>query len=178
LPGRTRAAARDAFLAPLCRSLSCVTDVQIIVSGRSGDPAALTLSQEPLPLRSAVSGVLQLRIRQQFRLVQEGRSHWRVSTVAYDYRLDDDAGRESVAWHWHPGSRITHPHVHVAGLAIGARAHLPTGRVSIESVLRLLLDDLGVPARRPDYADVLAEAERLFIRQRRWHARGPEDEEP
>jgi hypothetical protein len=125
-----------------------------------------------------VPGGLQLRIRQQFQLVQEGRSHWRVSTVAYVCRLDDDAGIESVAWHWHPRSRVTHPHAHVAGLAMGGRAHLPTGRVSIESVLRFLLDDLGVPARRPDYAEVLAEAERLFIRRRRWHARGPGDEEP
>jgi hypothetical protein len=101
-----------------------------------------------------------------------------VSTVAYVYRLDDDAGRELIAWHWHAGSRVSYPHAHMTGLAVSSRAHLPTGRVSIESVLRLLLDDLGVPARRPDYAEVLAEAERLFIGRRRWHARGPGDEEP
>jgi hypothetical protein len=37
-------------------------------------------------------------------------------------------------------------------------------------VLRLLIDDLGVPTRRDDYADVLDEAERKFIDYRRWHA--------
>ncbi len=162
-------------MAPLRRSLSCVTDAQLIVSssGKPGDLEALTLSAEPLALRSWVPGGLHLRLRQQFRLVQEGQSSWHVSTAAYSYRLDDGAGGELAAWHWHPTSRVDYPHVHVAAGPIGGRVHLPTGRVSIESVLRLLLTDLGVPERRADFLDVLAEAEGPFIKHRRWHAAGP-----
>jgi hypothetical protein len=50
---------------------------------------------------------------------------------------------------------------------------VPTGRVSIESVLRLLLIDLAVPARPAhitDVAKVLDDCERPFIEHRRWHA--------
>jgi len=40
--------------------------------------------------------------------------------------------------------------------------------VSIESVLRLLLDDLGVSAKRDDWAQILDAAEAPFIKYRRW----------
>jgi hypothetical protein len=51
--------------------------------------------------------------------------------------------------------------------------HLPTGRVSMESVLRLLLDDLKVPVAKGhagDYAKILAKAEGDFAGHRTWHA--------
>jgi hypothetical protein len=141
----------------------------------AGGPEALTLSREPLRLQSATLGSVQLRFRQQFRVIRDGRSSFHVSTAAYFYRLDDAAGHELAAWHWHPGSRVAYPHAHVACDTLTSAAHLPTGRVSIESVLRLLLNDLGVRAKRNDFADVLNEAERPFIQHRRWHALGPGD---
>lgn len=142
---------------------------------RAGDQLALTLSQEPLRLRSASLGTVQLILRQQFRIVRDERSSFHVSTEAYFYRLNDANGRELAAWHWHPGQRVAYPHAHVDCNMLTSAAHLPTSRVSIESVLRLLLDDLGVTPKRADYAAVLDEAERPFIQQRRWHARGPSD---
>jgi hypothetical protein len=172
LPGRTAAEAREAVLVPLRKALSCITDAQFIRSpeGANGaDIEALTISQEPLHLSSGPLGNIQLALRQRFRAVQESRSEWHVSTVAYYYRIADSEGRELAAWHWHPAS-VAFPHLHCNNSVIGRRAHLPTGRVSIESVLRLLIDDLGVPTRRDDYADVLDEAERKFIDYRRWHA--------
>jgi hypothetical protein len=139
-----------------------------------GDPQALTLSREPLALRSPAIGAIQLRLRQQFHVVRAERAKYHISTAAYFYRLDDEKGHELIAWHWHPAQRVNYPHAHVDCGAITSSAHLPTGRVSIESVLRFVLNDLGVRARREDYADVLDEAERAFIQHRRWHARGPD----
>jgi hypothetical protein len=95
-----------------------------------------------------------------------------VSTVGYEYRLTRGQGGELAAWHWHPAPLPgpDFPHLHIAGETLNRHAHLPTGRVRFESVLRLLIDDLGVPSRRTDYAEVLYTAERLFIQHRRWHA--------
>jgi len=101
-----------------------------------------------------------------------------VSTTAYRYHLLDDSGAEMIGWHWHPDSlgdpRLRgHPHLHVPAGSIDRRIHVPTGRVSIESVLRLLLIDLAVPARPAhitDFAKVLDDCERPFIEHRRWHA--------
>lgn len=47
------------------------------------------------------------------------------------------------------------PAVLVHGRGGRRRAHLPTGRVSVESVLRLLLHDLDVTPRRDDWREVL-----------------------
>jgi len=174
LPGRTAAEAREAFLAPLRRSLSCLTDAQLFVSHPTvGGVEALLLSEDPLRLRSAsISDGLQIRLRQQYGLVEDRAaptdSRWHVSTVAYDYRLNRGDGAELLSWHWHPQTGLRSPHLHVTIGPVPRRAHLPTGRVSVESVLELLLGDLGVPARRPDWADVLGAAEAPFLEHRRW----------
>jgi hypothetical protein len=146
---------------------------------KPGDVEALALSADPLPLYSARIGAIQLLLGHQFRVVRDGRMAWHVSTVAYRYHLLDATGQELIGWHWHPGIGTDRPHLHVPADPVGRRAHVPTGRVSIEAVLAFLLNELDVPPRRDhadDFADVLAAAERPFIRHRRWHARGPGDE--
>ena len=68
---------------------------------------------------------------------------------------------------------MDYPHLHSSGGTLGKAIHLPTGRVSIESVLRLLLTDLTVKPTQQhenDYAEILWESERRFIEHRRWHA--------
>jgi hypothetical protein len=112
---------------------------------------------------------MQFELGQQFRLVQD-EDGWHVSTVAYRYQLLDENDGELIAWHWHPGAGPDHPHIHVPAGPINRHVHVPTGRVSIETVLRLLLTDLEVPARRPDHGEVLDETEARFIQYRRWHA--------
>ena len=169
MPGRTPGEAREAFLAPLRRALSCITADQLYVAGKSpGEVEALTLSRDPLPLHSPRIGAVQLELGHQFRLVPD-EAGWHVSTTAYRYHLLDEAGGELIGWHWHPGSGSDRPHIHVRAGRVDRHVHVPTGRVSIESVLRLLLTDLQVAPRRGDFAAVLDEAEARFITHRRWH---------
>jgi hypothetical protein len=176
LPGRNAHEAREAFLVPLRRALSCITDAQLFVPGKSpGDLEALALSADPLRLRSGSRPdhtYVKLVIGHQFRVVQDGPTDWHVSTAQYEYYILDDDERELIAWHWHPGSRITYPHLHAPAGTITHKMHVPTGRVSIESVLRMLLNDLAVspmPARTQDFSQILDESERNFIEHRRWH---------
>src|SRR5690242_10594416 len=142
------------------------------MSGKPGAPEAFTLSQDPLCLRSSSGIDYQLRLLQQFHLVREDRD-WRITTDAYQYRLDDGGGKELASWHWHPSTGNRYPHLHVPAGPIGGAAHMPTGRVSIESVLRVLLTDLAVKPTRDhasDFLDVLDACEGPFIEHRRWHA--------
>lgn len=44
--------------------------------------------------------------------------------------------------------------------------HLPTGRVSIEAVVRFLIQELDGEPRREDWEEVLDDAERPFIEHR------------
>jgi hypothetical protein len=129
-----------------------------------------------LRLRSAVAGGgILLRIRQQFRSVEEPDTsvdeRWHVSTTAYDYRISRvESDRELLSWHWHPRTGVHFPHLHVSADQLSRRLHVPSGLVSIEAVLRMLLAELEVPAKREDWAEVLAETEARFVAHRRWHA--------
>jgi hypothetical protein len=68
LPGRSAAQARDEFLVPLRRALSCITTAQLYVASRArpGAPEVLALSQDPLQLRSAKLGTVQLLLGHQY----------------------------------------------------------------------------------------------------------------
>lgn len=175
MPGRTPDRAREAFFTPLRLGLSCITNAQLFAANKAaGDVEALTLSDDPLRLRcgdmAAVAHV-SLRIGHRYRLVQDDDG-WHVSTVAYEYYLLDDNQHELVAWHWHPNSRVKSPHVHAPADPVHRRMHIPSGRISIESVLRMLITDFGVqpmPDHSGDWEAILDEAERNFITHRRWH---------
>lgn len=70
------------------------------------------------------------------------------------------------------GGQEQRPHLHV-GAAMGPNAatilggHVPTGRVAMEDVLRLLIE-LGVQPRRDDWQAVLDETQSAFERWRSW----------
>lgn len=78
--------------------------------------------------------------------------------------------REFLAFHWHPQSRVSWPHLHVrAGVEPAlATAHIPTGRVPLEDIVRMLIDDLGARPLRDDWRDVLALTRATFEQERTW----------
>jgi hypothetical protein len=159
---------------PLRRALSCITTAQIYVprGKRPGETEVLALSEDPLRLRSARIGPIHFILGHQFKVVQDGRRNWHISSTRYRYHLTNPYGQELLAWHWHPGT-TPYPHLHVPAGLIEPRVHVPTGRVSMESVIRLLLNDLKVTPTREhanDYDEVLDGCEGPFIQHRRWHA--------
>jgi len=56
----------------------------------------------------------------------------------------------------------------VGAVEVSRRHHVPTGRVSLEAVVRFLIVELGVTLRRDDWEDVLADGERRFAERRTW----------
>jgi hypothetical protein len=49
-----------------------------------------------------------------------------------------------------------------------SKAHVPTGRVSLESVIELLIQDFGVVPLRPDWQAALATSRSQFHQWRSW----------
>jgi hypothetical protein len=101
-------------------------------------------------------------------------SQWSASSEAYFYQLREREGSEIIAFHWHPGRRNqpSFPHLHVTSqvgtVEIAAKRHVPTGRVSIEAVVRFLIQELHARPLRRDWAQVLDDGERLFNQRRSW----------
>lgn len=91
--------------------------------------------------------------------------------VSYEYRLLDREDREILAFHWHPVglSDVTDPHLHLSSrlnpLDMGrdqdplplAEMHIPTGFVTLEDIVRLLISEFGIRPRRADWDDTLRE---------------------
>jgi hypothetical protein len=135
----------------------------------SGDGFAAFTIEDPIRLRREVGSPLFLAASQDFTEVQdeERPGQWRVRTLRYSYALcrTPDLAEEVVLWHWHPPIS-TEPHIHVGGTL--HKLHIPSGRVSFEAVLRFLIQDMGVRRERPEWEELLADAEGRFRAYRSW----------
>ena len=178
MAGKTPPEAVRNFLEPLQHALSCVSQELLTVRGGyhpSGTPHALTLGNSPAILGR--DRQFALKVIQHYRIIEhEGvRGPWKVRTVAYYYTVEEagESGREMFAYHWHPSERtaITFPHFHLYQGAGPMRddvrkAHFPTGRVSFEDVLRLVITQFGVLPLRDDWAAILDQTQTAF---EDWH---------
>jgi hypothetical protein len=155
--------AADAYLANLRRVLSCVTTTVLVPLTRLGDPnRQVAAAQNPFPLRGTPR--LTLLVSHGFTV---GRHHindtWTIAPTSYRFQLNEEAGSEILAYHWHPDARspITTPHLHVASthprFDLG-KAHLPTGIVPLQAVIRCLITEFGVEPLRRDWERVLRDA--------------------
>jgi hypothetical protein len=164
--GRTPAEAVRSYRNTLQRALSCVTPNILLLSPHASAPTPyrheVTLSGSPVPLTG--EGRIALRVRSRFIVVSTDNASrlWQARTIGYFYTLHEINGREILGYHWHPtgSSHETEPHLHLeAGAEIGrpdlAKAHLPTGHVALNGVLRFVIRDLGVRLLRSDWAQIL-----------------------
>ena len=178
MAGRTPAEAVNNYLGPLQRAISCVTNSVLNVRGGydpSPDPHPLALGDGG-PVRVSTNPHFFLTVLQNYRVVEfEGpRGPWKVSIVSYYYSLKDTEDRE-VLYHWHPHgeSDVTFPHLHLrTGSQLGStdlsQVHFPTGRVSLEDVLRLAIQELGVTPKRTDWMEALDNTQAAHEEWRTW----------
>ena len=170
-----------AFLEPIQEAVSCIARAKISLSpnGRAmeGRIHALTLnSNQPLALKCRP--VLLLKIGMQYEIVrmQEAadRGPWRVSTRGYMYELQTASGELVWSYHWHPTSKVHSPHAHLGhtqlapDAVLSYKAHYPTGRISLESVIRICITEYGVTPMSESWEKILAARESDFEAHRTW----------
>jgi hypothetical protein len=180
LSGRTPQAAVRNFLAPLKAVVSCITSEGFVIRGsRAAGERQTAHFQDGFAILTRRQGQtlsLELYHRYIIREAEGERGPWTASTVEYVYELGDQSGDLIAAWHWHPTTtrpddKSQWPHLHAHGaretLALH-KLHLPTGRVSIEAVVRFLIEDLDVTPQRSDWERVLEQHEQTFRQARSW----------
>jgi hypothetical protein len=180
LPGRSPREAVDAFLEPLQDAISCVARAKITLSpGGRGEPGkihGLTVNEDE-PIKLKCKPVLMLRIGMLYEIVQTnepGRLQWRVSTRGYAYEMQTASGELVWSYHWHPTSRVMNPHAHLGHTQLAEdavlyqKAHNPTGRVSLEGVIRACITEYGAAHMRDDWDKTLALREGDFQLYRSW----------
>jgi len=126
--------------------------------------------------------LLLFSANQRFELVKHQKfiGEWKAQTNGYIYRIslempDGAEPHELLRWDWHPRTTPDRPQPH---LHVGAeepdlgvmlpRLHIPTGRVSFEEVVRLLIAELGAQQNRDDWEVVLKDSEDRFRAFRTW----------
>ncbi len=170
MPARTARQAVDEFLQPLQQAISCISHAVILRGAGEGDNRSfMTLSDRWVPLRGR--NPLQLSLLHTYT-VTEGEGGWVVRSAGYSYQIRDEAEREIIAYHWDPeGLGVPHPHLHLRRLTAPidlSKCHIPTGRVSLEAVVRFLIAELGVTPLREDWQPLLERNEREFVQKRTW----------
>jgi len=172
VPGRTAQDAVEAYLEPIRQALGCLDAVVKVV--RTGGRA---LNQDGAWVANGGSGILlprvgALHLKQKFRVVEvDPRQHdiaagrLRVTTLSYNYKLEDGDGHELWMMHWHPDSpsTFTNPHLHLKGHP----GHRPTPRQTVEDAVKWAQLD-GAPVRRTDWQAVLALTEGPHKLYRTW----------
>lgn len=146
-----------------------------------GDLHAVALEQ-PIALHCG-ERMLRLSVRLNYLIVarptERRAQRYKISTQRYQHGISDEAtSAEIIAWHWHPGDATPPaPHIHVTGREgspITRRGHVPSGRVSVEAVVRYALSELQCKANRADWVDVLDRCEQDFRTFASWGARRPQ----
>jgi hypothetical protein len=180
LPGRNPREAADAFLDPLKDAVSCVARAKITLSAggwaKTGKVHGLTINDDQ-PIKLKCRPALRLRIGMLYEIVRTDepeRQPWRVSTRGYAYEMQTESGELVWSYHWHPSSTVSNPHAHLGhtqlaeDAVLSQKTHHPTGRVSLESVIRACITEYGVAALRDDWDKTLALREGDFQLYRTW----------
>jgi hypothetical protein len=171
---RTPKEAVERYAEPIRTTLTCITDA--IVSYRGGVYPGKIHSLSFLNSSSIgrLFGTdLSLFFSQRYSLQQSSENEWKIKTEGYWYTVKDEEDKEILAYHWHPVDQpYKEPHLHLKMLAPSrgefARAHVPTGRISIETLALFLIRDLYVKPHGTDWQAVIQRNHDLFEQSRNW----------
>lgn len=183
MAAETPSEAANEFLSPLRRALSCITGEDLRGGNQPNRPTVMEFSAADergfIRLRSEHSALEESNFLE-FRFIHgyviaEDAAGWAVHTTQYTYEFQLNNGLEVVSYHYDPRgtSKVKTPHMHVKSLTRPlplSRAHFPTGRVSIEDVIRFAITELRVRPRHRDgeWQARLVETEEGFKTKRRW----------
>lgn len=175
MAGRNPAEAFENFIAPVERAISTLGPAKITLSPRGRSAPDL----DHVWTLNGTNGFVakhgwHFEAFMNYRIVRsEGDAGpWKITTTGYRYRLAL-TGQDLFRLHWHPigKSHVDFPHLHAA-IATGSPAesldaHLETDRMSLERALAWAFE-LGLPAARKDWREVLEDCERPHLEHRSW----------
>ena len=148
-------------------------EATLSLGGRADIVPAVPLRQKPLHLFLAQNVVVIREGKEQF---------WRLKTLQYSYRIQGGPSLDS-DWYFRfeykarEVERSLHPrhHLHLPlSLECGtkridlSRIHIPTGRVTMEELIRFLIEELGIKPKARDWDSILRRSEETFREWTGW----------
>lgn len=164
------------YRAHLQRVVSCVTNsvIQGNIDSRLAGPddTRVFALNNGVPVPVSGQTPLLLRFQQHYVLthdVEVPSRRWSIQLVGYMYTVHLRDLTEVVAYQWHPQRTIDLPYPHIHFGPASARpdsavrpdelhkVHFPTGFVSLEEVVWLVIDEFNVEPRRSDWQEILGQ---------------------
>lgn len=183
MPGNSPQQAFKNFLEPLKRTLKCLGQDAKWVHGdeiRLGGYVALALAN-PIVVRSSLyAGGLSLDSQIAVDIIHDpGPSgEYRCTTRSYLHSIRS-GGEQLLAFHWHPQSNSPEigPHLHFGKSVMpqDGTIHIPCSRTTLESVVRMMLVNLGATTKVPKdgpngWLEVLNKVEGKHTEYRTWES--------
>lgn len=171
MPGRTRHEALDNFLGPIQRAISCVSKDVVRHGGdyELNTPCAVQVGKEgTIKLKG---GKLYLTVQLNYEIINvpDEPGEYKINTMAYSYAIRDRHEKELLRYDWHPHiEQIRYPHIHIEDSTL-RKHHLPTSRIALEQVLRLLIVQFNVRHKRQDWSAMLTRGLRAMEDHCSWH---------
>lgn len=190
MAGRNLNEAYRNYINPLQAALNCITAARLTL--RKGEELILNVpfsvalnDMDPVRLK----GVTQIdftagQIARIIKTDDVDRGPYKVSTVRYFYTFwtTGDQPEEILSFQWAPEETgpgvVSFPHLHIGPAIISDetavrpkdlhKAHIPTGRVSIEAIVRLAITELGVPPQKRRWERILNQSESVFTEWKTW----------
>jgi len=179
---RTPKLAIDDFRDRMAEVLACISTMPLIAHPDGQDQSSLYFPGRDrfVPLYGGVEP-LKLSVLHNVRHIQDDDDQWRVSTIHYAYdiqreRVDVSVPKVVAEFHFHPEPpptatdeeianwvRYSHLHVETKLDVVARKHHIPSGRVSLESVIRFLITQFEVTALRDDWEPTLVSMEESFV---------------
>lgn len=175
MPGKNPSEAVDAYVQPLQKSVSLISRGVLIPSERNRpDCVGVLHLPDPIPLNGRND--LLLSFKQQYKILRVKRRLFRVTTLHYGYSIETENGEEIIGYHWHPEgvSPVTFPHLHLGPGAqvihpdLHSKAHFPTGRVSFEDFVEMLVDSFNVKPSDGGWLGFVRRAKEIFHKYKSW----------
>lgn len=133
------------------------------------------ISTDPTATPIQVSNDISLAVQHWAKsAVRAGQKKLR--TVGYSYQVLVSS-RPLLEFHYHPSGAVKHCHVHVRAdskdWASLRKVHVATGRVALEDVLLMLIDDFELPPRKGARA-LLHKQRQAFDKRQTWGGAQPQ----
>ena len=180
---KERTDAAERFRKAFNETTACITSAPVELIPRGKRDRLLRLTCQ---LRSRAGDAYRLTLEQEFTTARHPEHGMKARSLSYAYSLStqgEEDFEEMLSYQWHPKIGVTWPHLHLFKPAFGPdgvpfaiadkpfeRLHLPTGRVTIERLVGLLLDGFDVPAIVPhdEWKLTLDRNEALFEKYKTW----------
>lgn len=197
MAGDTPYQAVQAYLRPIQRAVSCLVQAKVSAQNPPSGWSRQKIVEASFPMVLADGEPVRLRpkpgsdrfafaMRQRYQLQyvpdDPDRGPWKVQTLDYEYAIYhviEGVLKELLTYHYHPSSdrsRVKRPHLHLRSAAgvipVLAAGHYPTGRVSLEEVVWMLLNDqdnqFGVRPLANNWRAILQSGLEAFEQWRTW----------